>query len=115
MTLPKKLNSDNKSSEKFWNKVHKTEQCWLWTGSIIKDTGYGQFRTFGKKGRMVKAHRYSLFLYLQNKFDQELLVLHRCDVRNCVNPAHLFQGTQKDNMEDCLRKNRYHFQSNNRK
>lgn len=75
--------------------------CHEWSGA--RDTcGYGQFWT----GRdFMRAHRY---VWEQNfgPIPEGLLVLHRCDNPPCVNPAHLFLGTQKDNMQDRVRKGR---------
>jgi hypothetical protein len=70
--------------------------CWLWTG-FVKDNGYGQFGRGAFDG--VYAHRFSYELHA-GPVPAGLFVLHRCDVRNCVNPDHLFVGTAKDNADD---------------
>lgn len=69
--------------------------CWIWLASV-REGGYGQFRG-------MNAHRAS---YIANKgeIQNNLHVLHRCDVRCCVNPNHLFLGTRQDNMSDMTRK-----------
>lgn len=75
--------------------------CWLWTAKKWKD-GYGYFM---KEGKAQAAHRYMYALYKGN-FDKNLHVLHTCDNPSCVNPEHLWLGTQKDNMQDMHKKGR---------
>lgn len=92
--------------ERFWAKVNKTEGCWLWTGTTTP-FGYGQIWYTLPNGRqtMARAHKLS-YQMLVGPVPKGLGVLHRCDVPTCVNPAHLFLGTAKENMEDCSRKGR---------
>lgn len=75
--------------------------CWLWIGSV-SSSGYGGFR-YNKK--MVSAHRASWMLH-NGEISADMLVCHKCDTPLCVNPDHLFLGTQKDNMQDKLEKSR---------
>lgn len=87
--------------DRFMEKVNKTEYCWLWTASL-NYLGYGQFSV---KSKMKKAHRYSYELFI-GKIPAGIKVLHKCDVRNCVKPDHLFIGTQADNVLDMCKKGR---------
>lgn len=75
--------------------------CWLWMQSL-NHKGYGQVEFRGKKA---KAHRAS-WMASFGEIPEGQMVLHRCDNRACINPAHLFLGTAKDNTDDMVRKNR---------
>lgn len=89
--------------ERFWAKVCRTETCWLWTGSRMKH-GYGHFR-ISQPRSMIYSHRLSFMLH--NDVDiRGRVVRHTCDVPACVNPAHLVLGTQNDNVQDMIRRNR---------
>lgn len=80
--------------------------CWLWTGRLT-NSGYGQIAksTHGEW----KAHR--LFWRVANgPIPGGLCVLHKCDTPACVNPDHLFLGTQADNVQDMMNKHRSAFQ-----
>ena len=76
--------------------------CWLWTGAIKKD-GYGAFQVGWREQE--RTHRVAWQVF-RGPIPSEQLVLHRCDVRSCVNPEHLFLGTNDDNMADMVAKGR---------
>lgn len=86
---------------RLWNRVEKTETCWLWHGSIGKN-GYGITRY---KGKTMTAHRMAWTL-THGEIPDGLCILHKCDVRVCVNPDHLFLGTYQDNATDAYNKGR---------
>jgi len=91
---------------RFWAKVNKTPTCWLWTAHRHYRTGYGSFARGGQYGGHVGAHRFSWELH-NGPIPKGLSVLHKCDVPACVNPNHLFLGTQVDNLKDMVAKNRH--------
>ena len=76
--------------------------CWLWLGSV-NAYGYGRIRR--GNGRYTSPHR-RLYELLRGEIGEGLYVCHRCDVPLCVNPDHLFLGTQTENMRDCANKRR---------
>ena len=91
--------------DRFWDKVDVRggNDCWEWTGGKDRD-GYG---LIGLKSpwRTRGAHRVS-YVIGNGPIPDGLLVLHSCDNPSCVNPAHLFTGTQLDNMRDMIDKGR---------
>lgn len=87
--------------ERFWLYVEKTDTCWLWHGPM-DGVGYGAINT-GDRRR--GAHRVS-YEMANGPIPDGLFVCHTCDVRNCVNPSHLFVGTARDNALDCWLKGR---------
>jgi hypothetical protein len=81
--------------QRFWEKVDKTDSCWLWTAAVNPGTGYGQFTAY--TGVQVQAHRYSYEL-ASGPLPVGLDVHHTCHVRRCVNPAHLQALTRSQNL-----------------
>lgn len=87
------------AAARFWDKVDKSGDCWLWLGAIRGDTGYGEFWL---NRRSFQAHRVSYQLTHNVQLESNQLVLHRCNNRRCVNPNHLYMGDYKDNFRDMV-------------
>lgn len=84
--------------KRFWSKVVKStpDECWEWLD--FKDKfGYGHFRT---SKRTIRSHRFSLELKEGRELSPEECACHKCNNTSCVNPYHLYVGTQADNMRD---------------
>lgn len=117
------MQHDNESStpraKRFWRHVsqdgpvpeHRPEvgHCWTWTGTIDK-TGYGRIQTIGAPS--VAAHRVS-YEIAYGPIPEGLWVLHECDNRSCVRPAHLYAGDRRANIDDMLRRRRQPFGARN--
>lgn len=94
---PAHLSEDTRTVEgRFWSKVEKSDGCWWWRGAVGPH-GYG---TFKAEAGFVRAHRFAI------SAPEGVVVMHRCDNRRCVNPAHLQLGTHSENMRDMVEKGR---------
>lgn len=91
-------------ADRFWPKVQKAgaDECWLWTASVGSH-GYGQLSMPGRGPE--PAHRIAWTL-TNGDIPPGMWVLHRCDIQRCCNPAHLFLGTDADNVADMHQKKR---------
>jgi len=85
----------------FFEKVEKTQTCWIWKGAKTS-SGYG---VYTYKSKYMRAHRAS-YLMFKGEIPTYALVLHSCNVRDCVNPDHLHLGTPKSNMDEMVLRNR---------
>lgn len=87
---------------RFWEKVKKTADCWLWRGAK-SGSGYGRVEW---NTRMHAAHRL-VYEHFVGRIPKGSIVCHTCDVPLCVNPKHLWAGTAKENMQDAIQKGRF--------
>lgn len=83
--------------QRFWAKVKRGPDCWLWTGATTR--GYGHIKRGPANAGTAQATHLSWEIH-NGPIPDGLMVLHHCDNPPCVNPEHLYLGTHKDNMRD---------------
>jgi HNH endonuclease len=91
--------------ERFFEKVdtgNTVNGCWLW----LAGKNHQKYGRFYYDGWDQPAHRVA-YILANGPVDPKLLACHSCDQPSCVNPSHIFMGTQKQNMEDCKKKGRF--------
>jgi HNH endonuclease len=96
----------------FWDKVIKTDTCWIWKGCTRN--GYGRMHiTINNKSYIISVHRFSYYLHF-GVFPGTSLVLHKCDNPPCICPDHIFLGSHKDNAIDVVKKGRFNKATGNK-
>ena len=91
-----------KDIARFETFFQKDKGCWDWEGAL----GGGSYGSFSIKHKSIRAHRFAYAVYI-GELDDDLVIMHTCDNRKCVNPSHLRQDTQKANIIDCVAKGRW--------
>ena len=93
--------------DRLWAKVDRRgpEECWPWTGAR-RGRGYGHLGSGGRGQPSIAAHR-AVFTLTHGPIPPGMVVCHTCDNRICCNPAHLWLGTQRDNLMDMIAKGRH--------
>lgn len=90
---------DVEDENRFWSKVETSDDktvCWNVVAMSLTTDGYGRFRYLDKT---VRAHRFSFELQHNRKIKKNMVIMHSCNNPCCVNPTHLSEGTNDENME----------------
>lgn len=93
--------------DRFWAKVAKSDDCWIWVGARDDVNGYGIFLWENRKTR--RAHRLA-WEDERGPIPTGLMLCHRCNTPPCVRTNHMYLGTQKDNMRDLVLLGHYNAQ-----
>lgn len=91
--------------ERFWSKVDKSGDCWLWKGS--SRSAHKDYGCFWLDGRTESAHRIAWVIYNKVQIPEGMNVLHKCDNPPCVRDIHLFVGNDAENFYDMYNKGRW--------
>tara|TARA_R110000822_G_scaffold7657_1_gene31260 strand:- start:667 stop:1098 length:432 start_codon:yes stop_codon:yes gene_type:complete len=105
MKMPPNLSNKERIEYHGWTEVSSPDSdkpCWIWNGPMA-NLGYGCIRAVN--GKIEKAHRVSYMAFV-GPIHENNMILHSCDNRACVNPSHLRQGSQSENMKDMWARNR---------
>ena len=97
-------------AQRFWSKVQKSDDCWLWTGAKCGHGSYGLLHMAGTR-KMKPASHVSWFLAYGSWPKDGQFACHHCDNPECVRPDHLFLGNARDNAQDSIRKGRFRHQT----
>lgn len=103
--MPPRLSNKERIEYHGWTELYNPnfeEPCWIWNGPMAS-LGYGCLRA--ENGKIEKAHRIS-YIGFVGEIEDGNMILHSCDNRSCINPSHLRQGNQSDNMKDMWNRNR---------
>ena len=93
----------NALKKQYEKSIIRDDGCWSWR-KVPLNTGYAT--VYAGKKNILTAHRVSWMIH-KGEIPKGMQVLHKCDNRICTNPEHLFLGTQKDNVDDMIKKGRY--------